>query len=211
MKCIIEETLPYNTGKAFEVNKGAMIRIEGRTTVDIVFFNLHNLVERFDQARTKVFNGRIFVTTGDKLYSKSNNPMFSIVEDTLGIGKHDLQYGMCSASGYSKFKGDLYDVYEVKERFGVERDQIPDHGCWENLTGALEPWAISAADVPSPFNIFQETIIDGETGKMEMVLHKLDEMARMDLVAEMDCLVGVSACPWVGRGESITVSVFQPA
>lgn len=209
MNQITQKHMPYNTGCALELFKGDVLRIEGRTTVDAVFFDLHNVRERFDQARTKINNSSIFVSTGNMLYSKSNLPMLTIVADSLGIGYHDLQFGMCSAAGYALFKGPLYESYRIKERFGVTREQIPDHGCWENLTGALQPWAIASEDIPSPFNIFQETRIDGTTGRMELVYKQLAEPARIELRAEMDCLVGLSACPWLGRGLPIDVSVFR--
>ena len=209
MNQITQKHMPYNTGCALELLKGDVLRIEGRTTVDAVFFDLHNVRERFDQARTKINNSSIFVSTGNMLYSKSNLPMLTIVADSLGIGYHDLQFGMCSAAGYALFKGPLYESYRIKERFGVTREQIPDHGCWENLTGALRPWAIAPEDIPSPFNIFQETKIDGTTGRMELVYKQLAEPARIELGAEMDCLVGLSACPWLGRGLPIDVSVSR--
>lgn len=209
VKQISHKHMPYNTGYAFELPKGDVLRIEGRTTVDAVFFDLYNVRERFDQARTKINNRSIFISTGNQLYSKSNLPMLTIVTDSLGIGHHDLQFGMCSAAGYALFKGPLYESYRVRERFGVERDEIPDHGCWENLTGALLPWAIPAEDIPSPFNIFQETKIDGSTGKMELVYKQLAEPARIELRAEMDCLVGLSACPWLGRGLPVEVSLLR--
>lgn len=209
MNQITQKHMPYNTGCALELLKGDVLRIEGRTTVDAVFFDLHNVRERFDQARTKINNSSIFVSTGNMLYSKSNLPMLTIVADSLGIGYHDLQFGMCSAAGYALFKGPLYESYRIKERFGVTREQIPDHGCWENLTGALRPWAIAPEDIPSPFNIFQETKIDGTTGRMELVYKQLAEPAQIELRAEMDCLVGLSACPWLGRGLPIDVSVSR--
>jgi uncharacterized protein YcgI (DUF1989 family) len=210
MNQILEETLAHNTGDAFQVRKSQILRFVGRTTVDVVFFNLHDLRERFDQARTKVLQGKIFITIGDKLYSKSNNPMFTIVDDTLPLGKHDIEFGMCSTSSYERFKGDLYDVYDVKKVFGIERDQVPDHGCWENLTSALEPWHIPREDIPSPLNVFQESRIDGTKGTIEMVHKILEKPARFDVRAEMDCLVGVSACPWVGCGKPVTVSIHEP-
>ncbi len=209
MKVLIESRLDYNTGAAFQVREGQVIRIEGRTTADIVAFNLHDLRERFDQARTKVLQGKIFVAKGDTLYSKSNNPMLTIIEDSLGSGRHDIEFGMCSASGYDRYRGDLFDVYEVKKKFGIERDEVPKHGCWENLTAALKPWNIPAEDVPSPFNAFQETKIDGTTGKMDMVHKNLEETALIELRADMDCLVAVSACPWVGRGQPLDIVVFE--
>jgi uncharacterized protein YcgI (DUF1989 family) len=35
--------VPKNSGRAFVVKKGQRIRIAGRTVVDFVAFNLHNL------------------------------------------------------------------------------------------------------------------------------------------------------------------------
>ena len=54
-----------------------------------------------------------------------------------------------------RYRGDPYEVHGVKEKFGVHREDIPDHGCWENLTGVLKPWNIAAEDVPSPSRQFQ--------------------------------------------------------
>ncbi|MFB3122750.1 MAG: DUF1989 domain-containing protein, partial [Candidatus Binatia bacterium] len=55
-----EETVPYNTGWVGELKKGQVIRIAATTTVDFVAFDRQNLRERFDQARTKVYNMKIF-------------------------------------------------------------------------------------------------------------------------------------------------------
>ena len=209
MKRLERKTVAYNTGAAFTVERGQTLRLEGRSTSDVVFFNLRDLRERFDQARTKVLQGKIFVTKGDKLYSKFNNPMITIVEDTLKLGQHDIEFGMCSTSSYARYRGDLYDLYRVKETFGIERDQVPDHGCWENLTDALKPWNIPPEDIPSPFNAFQESRINGDTGAIEMVHKILEKPARLDFLAEMDCLVGVSACPWVGCGKPIDVEIYD--
>ena len=85
-----------NSGAAVEVKKGQRLRIAGKSIVDFVAFNLHDLNERFDQARTKTNQVKIFISTGDVLYSKRNNPMLTIIEDTFAEGRHDLQKGMCS-------------------------------------------------------------------------------------------------------------------
>jgi uncharacterized protein YcgI (DUF1989 family) len=103
------QIMPKNSGAAFEVLRGQRVRIAGRSIVDFVAFNLRDLTERFDQARTKTNQVKIFISAGDVLYSKRNNPMMTIVEDTFTEGRHDLQKGMCSrkrfemvAQGYSK-------------------------------------------------------------------------------------------------------------
>ena len=82
MKKMLEKHLPYNTGWAGEITKGQVLRIAATTTVDFVCFRLENLKERFDQARTKVYNGKIFITTGDKLMGRNNQHMLTIVENT---------------------------------------------------------------------------------------------------------------------------------
>jgi len=216
MKILVEKSMPFNTGASFEVRKGQTIRIEGRTTADTVAFNLHNLRERFDQARTKVAMAKIFLSTGDRLLSKFNTTKFNttmltITADTwAGAGKHDLQKGMCSTSTYTLFKGELYETYRMKETFGIEREDLPDHGCWENIQDGLKGWNIAPEDIPSPFNVFQDMKIDGETGKMEMTNKQPDKAEHLDLRAEIDCLVGISACPWLGCGEPLRIVVYEP-
>ena len=75
--------VPKNSGRAFTVKKGQRLRVAGRTVVDFVVFNLHNVKERFDQARTKTNQVKIFISTGDQLFSKLNNPLLTIVDDTF--------------------------------------------------------------------------------------------------------------------------------
>ena len=96
MAILKSEVVPKNSGAAFELKKGQTLRIAGKSIVDFVAFNLHDLTERFDQARTKTNQVKIFISTGDVLYSKRNNPMLTIVADTFTEGRHDLQKGMCS-------------------------------------------------------------------------------------------------------------------
>src|SRR5207249_3879026 len=90
------EVVSKNSDAAFEMTKRQRLRIAGKSIVDFVAFNLHDLNERFDQARTKTNQVKIFISTGDTLFSKRNNPMLTIVEDTFTEGRHDLQKGMCS-------------------------------------------------------------------------------------------------------------------
>ncbi len=204
-------TVPKNSGRAFVVKKGQRIRIAGRSIVDFVAFNLHDLRERFDQARTKTNQVKIFISTGDQLISKLNNPLLTIVEDTFKEGKHDLQKGMCSRKRFELVAKGL-----AKREFaeGVDLnpktpEDIPDHGCWENLSEGLKPWNIAPEDIPSPFNIFQTMRIDPETGKMFDTQIRPDPEAHVDFRAEMDCLVGVSACPESGRGKEIRVEIYD--
>src|SRR5919108_2692640 len=151
------QVVPKNSGAAFELKRGQRLRIAGKSIVDFVAFNLHDLTERFDQARTKTNQVKIFISTGDVLYSKRNNPMLTIVEDTFKEGRHDLQKGMCSLKRFEMVaQGSAKRIFaEGVDINPKAAEEIPDHGCWENLTEAVKRWNIPPDDVPSPFKIFQ--------------------------------------------------------
>lgn len=203
--------VPKNSGRAFVIKKGQRIRVAGRTIVDFVAFNLHDMKERFDQARTKSNQTKIFISAGDQLISKMNNPMLTIVEDSFKEGRHDLQKGMCSRKRFELVaKGAAKRVFaEGVDLNPKSPEEIPDHGCWENLTEALKPWNIAPEDIPSTFNIFQTMRIDPDSGAMLDTMIRPKEEAHVDFRAEMDCLVAVSACPESGRGQAIRVEIFD--
>lgn len=205
------EVVPNNSGRAYQVRKGQVVRIAGRSIVDFVAFNLHDLRERFDQARTKTNQVKIFISRGDRLISKLNNPMLTIVDDTFKEGRHDLQKGMCSRKRFEMVaQGTSGRVFaEGVDINPKEPGNLPDHGCWENLTDALKPWNVAPEDIPSPFNIFQTMRIDPDTGAMLDTMIRPKAEAHVDLKAEMDCLVAVSACPESGRGKEIRVEILE--
>ncbi|HXG51740.1 MAG TPA: urea carboxylase-associated family protein [candidate division Zixibacteria bacterium] len=200
-----------NSGAAFAVRKGQLLRVAGRSIVDLVAFNLHDVRERFDQARTKTNQAKIFISTGDVLYSKRNNPMLRIVRDTFTGGRHDLQKGMCSRRRFEMVaSGASLRVFAEGVDINPKApEELPDHGCWENLSEALRPWNIDPDDVPSPFNLFQCMRIDPDTGAMYDTLVRPKEEACVDFRAEMDCLVAVSACPESGRGGAIRIEIHD--
>jgi uncharacterized protein YcgI (DUF1989 family) len=211
MALVVNEVVPKNSGAAFEVKRGQRLRIAGKSIVDFVAFNLDDLSERFDQARTKTNQAKIFISTGDILYSKRNNPMLTILEDTFKEGWHDLQKGMCSRKRFEmvaegKSKRIFAEGVDINSTTAAD---IPDHGCWENLSVALTPWDILPDDIPSPFNIFQCMRIDPDTGIMYDTLVRPADEAHIDFRAEMDLLVAASACPESGRGQAIRVETYD--
>jgi len=219
MKIVEEEVLAKNTGRAFVVKRGQCIRVIARTVVDCVVFNLDNLRERFDQAMTKVHNGKIFISTGDQLYSKLlNRPMMTIVESTY-TGRHDLQYGTCNKMGYDMFWEQSKAGHSVMSRtwgkyLGLrKREDLPDHGCWENMQDALKGYDIAPEDIPSPFDLFQNKNITGPGGEIskgeDESRPEPGKPAHVDLRAEIHCLVVLSACPESGRGEEVKVQILN--
>jgi uncharacterized protein len=192
-----ERQLPRNTGFAFDVKAGQSVRITSQTIIDFVCFNRDNLRERFDQARTKANQRKIFISTGDQLISKPNNTMMTIVEDTFKEGHHDLQEGMCSRKRH-----ELAAAKGIWEKtYGRPLSDMPPRGCTENLGGVLAPYGIAVEDVPSPFNIFQHMIIDADTGELaHSHVRPKPPGAHVTLRAEMSLLAAVSACPDMAAG-----------
>jgi uncharacterized protein len=209
VKKIKEEHVPYNTGWSGELNKGQVIRITATTTVDFVCLKKENLKERFDQARTKVYNGKIFISKGDKLMGRNNQHMMTVLDDTNREGTHDLQKGMCSGYRFqlAKKEGRLQEYYHRD----FKEDEIPDHGCYENLSRALASYGIDPEDIPNPWNLNQHMIIDGKTGKMEHTTVRAKPGSYVDLRAEMNLVVALSACPDMPvGGKPVDVLIYEP-
>jgi len=208
MRVLQQETIAANTGRAYVVRKGQRVRVSGTTIADFVAFEHADLRRRFDQSRTRALHRKLFISTGDFLVSNADRRMLRIVEDSYTEGTHDLEKGMCSASAYR---------YQLEARAGrLERHDeravraVPDHGCWENLTVALAPWQIAPEDIPNPFNLFMTMQLDPKTGSLGMTRIRPSRTAHVDFEAEIDCLVGISACPdtMVG-GKALDVLIYQ--
>jgi uncharacterized protein len=202
MKTLLDHYLPPRTGWAGIVERGQRLRIvevDGGQIGDFVVFNADNLRERFDQGRTKANQGRIFITTGHVLYSKSNAVMMTITDDTYGI--HDLQYGMCSRW---IFESGQYRGFVKGFEAGAGQGQ-PAFGCWEILTKALAPWNIAPEDIPSPFNVFQTMKVDVATGALGIEPGRSKPGDYIELRAEMRCLCALSACPCGGKSSRVQI------
>jgi uncharacterized protein YcgI (DUF1989 family) len=207
-KVLWERQLPRNTGFAFDMKTGQSVRITSQTIIDFVCFNRENLRERFDQARTKANQRKVFISTDDQLISKLNNTMMTILEDTFKEGHHDLQEGMCSRKRH-----ELAAAKGIWEKtYGRPLSEMPPRGCAENLGGVLAPYGIAVEDVPSPFNIFQHMIIHPDTGELEHShIRPKPPGAHVTLRAEMNLLAAMSTCPDMAAGGATgaTLAVFE--
>ena len=203
MNMIVDEVLVPRTGKAWVVKKGQRVRVidvEGGQIGDFVVFHVHDLRERFNQARTKADQGKIFISTGDQLLTRDHKPLMTIVEDTYGI--HDLQYGMCNEWVYKRKKED----HSFAADFAVGGPLgVPEFGCYEILQGALKDWPIAPDDIPDPLNLFQTVSIDTNTGKMEVVEGRSKPGDYVEFVAEMEVLCALSVCPSTGKSLRVQI------
>ena len=164
------------SAQAFTVLTGQTLRvvdIAGGQAGDLVAFHLHDLEETFSQARTRVENRAFRVTAGHALWTDAAWPriMFTLLADTGG--GHDLLYTPCCR-------------YALERRFHVSRD-----GCLENLTRALASHQVRK--VPDPLNLFFNVSAD-PAGPIHIGQPLSAPGGRIDLRAEMDCLVAVATC-----------------
>jgi len=172
-----EHVIAPMSAHAFEVARGQVVRVidvDGLQVADLVAFNAADHAEHFSQAFTRANNDKADVAVGDQLFSNLNAPMLTVVADTVGV--HDMLFPPCSTFLYEHV-------------FGVTGKT----GCREHLAGALAPYGIGFAQVTDPFNVFMNTAID-DAGRMAIYPPRSGAGDRLDLRAEMDLVVAVSAC-----------------
>jgi uncharacterized protein len=175
-----DQVVPARGQTAFTMRTGQRLRIEdveGEQAVDVIFYNLENLNEKFWAAHSAKLNGTIYLTTGHTLYSDLANPMLSFDEDT--VGKNDVICGSCS------YPLDLL-------RYGPERAH---NGCMENFEEAIEPWGLRRSDIPMCLNVFLDYPV--EEGGRVAIDKKAPSQAGdfVTLSAQMNLLVAISNCP----------------
>jgi uncharacterized protein YcgI (DUF1989 family) len=171
--------VPARTGLAFDVARGQGFRIvdvEGQQVSDLVAFAAGDPAERLSPANTRKLNAAIKISRGGVLYSTRCRPLLRIAEDT--VGEHDLLFSSCSA-------------YDYRVRFGLTE---PHPSCLSILGDVLAPHGIGEALIPDPFNVFQHSVI-GPDGTLSTEAPRSTAGDYIELVAEADCLVALTACP----------------
>ena len=129
--------------------------------------------------------------------------MLTIVEDTYR--DHDLQWGMCSAWVFENVRRKYHGMAETFSVGGPLGS--PPFGCYEALQKALKPWAISAENIPDPFNIFQTMDIQMAQRRLAIVNGRSKPGDYVEMVAVMDTVCAPSACPSTGR--PLRVQVYE--
>ncbi|MFJ5487365.1 DUF1989 domain-containing protein [Hansschlegelia beijingensis] len=173
------QIIPPRSGAAFELARGQTLTVidpEGEQVSDLVAFARKDLDEAISSGRSLDYASRIFLTTGDPLYSNRSRIMLEIVEDT--VGRHDFLLTPCSA-----------DTFRI-----IYGHEHPHRGCHGNLVAALEPWGIGPDRIPIAFNIFMHVDVNGTTGDLKVLPPKSKAGDRIVLRAEMDLVVGLTAC-----------------
>lgn len=149
---------------------------EGQQVSDLVAFAQTDCNEYLSSGRSLDYASRLWLTTGDVLYSNRSRAMFTIVEDTCG--RHDFTLTPCSKDTFRIIYG--------------EHEGRP--GCEGNLVAALAPYDIDVDRIPIAFNVFMHVVVDAATGEFRVLppLSKAGDFVR--LRAEMPMVVAMTAC-----------------
>lgn len=172
-------TLAPRTGTAFKLARGEFLTVidpEGEQVSDLVVFNARDTGEVISSGRSLDYASKLYLTTGDAIYSNRSNVMLRIVSDS--VGRHDFLLTPCSR-----------ETFRI-----IYNDTNPHPGCFGNLEVALAPYGIGADDIPIAFNCFMNVVIEPETGffKVEAPLSRAGDFIKFR--ADMDLIVGLTAC-----------------
>ena len=174
----VQEIAP-RSGVAFPLDKGRRLTViepRGEQVADLLAYNRGDVREVISSGRTLDYASKIYLTTGDKLYSNRSRVLLSIEEDT--VGRHDFLLTPCSA-----------DTFRI-----IYGDEHPHRGCFGNLAEALAPYGVQPDAIPSAFNVFMNVPVDGATGelKVEPPLSRAGD--HVSFRAEDDLVIGLTAC-----------------
>ena len=173
------EIISPRSGASLKLARGEVLTVidpEGEQVSDLVAYNAGDIEEYLSSGRSIDYASRIFLSTGDVLYSNRSNPMLTIVRDD--VGRHDFSLTPCS-----------------KEMFRIiYKDEQPHHGCQGNLERALAPHGVKPDRVPIAFNVFMNVDVNSKTGEIRVLPPLSKPGDSTSFRAEMDLIVGLTAC-----------------
>ena len=179
--------IPPREGAAFILRRGQLLRvtdIEGGQVSDLVCFSYNRKQESLSAGRTLYYNGKLFLTSGDHLYSIHSRPMLSIEGDTLG--GHSCLNAPCS-----------WEMFDTAMKHSTD----PSPNCLDNLGKELMAFGVHGSQIGTPFNLFINIKIEPFTDIFNRRSVRFDvQPARskageyIELKALMDLVVGLTAC-----------------
>ncbi len=170
--------LDPQTGIGLTIKKGQFLKIidpKGEQVSDLTAFALDDIAEWLSSGRTIDYANKIYLTTGNVLYSNRSRPMLSIVEDT--VGRHDFLLTPCSPETFKI----IYNNHEYHP------------SCFENLHTNLARFGITPDMIPTTLNVFMNVVVL-ETGELRIDPPPSKAGDYIIFRAEMDLIVGVTAC-----------------
>jgi uncharacterized protein YcgI (DUF1989 family) len=179
-KVILDHTIPKQEYEGLRLKAGQTVRvidIEGEQVMDTVTLDANDPTEHSSMPWSNFLNRSWRLRKGHVIYSIRCNPMFKIVEDTVGVNYSGS--GFCTAESNHT-------------RYGVPHTR----NCGDNLAAALAKFGIPRylCAESGEFAIFMNVGFDPD-GTCEIRPPKSKAGDYMDLEAQMDVTLALSVCP----------------
>ncbi len=179
---VYDFTLPAGNGWMHEIKRGQTFRIvdlEGNQAADTLFYNAHDMSDRYSAQDTIRAQGGIYLTTGTKLMSSEGNVLLTITADTCG--RHDTLGGACATESN-------------QVRYSLDKRWM--HACRDTFMLQVLRWGrgASKADITHNINFFMNVPVTPEGG-----LRFADGVSAggryVEMRAETDVIALISNCP----------------
>jgi hypothetical protein len=181
-KAVYDFKLLAGDGWMHEIKRGQTFRIvdlEGNQAVDTLFYNAHDMSDRYSAQDTIRERGGIYLTTGTKLMSSEGNVLATIVADTCG--RHDTLGGACAAESNQV-------RYAIDKRFM--------HSCRDTFMLQIARWGrgVTKCDITHNINFFMNVPVTTD-GKLSFADGVSAGGRYVEVRAEMDLVCLISNCP----------------
>ena len=180
---MLESIIEKQSGQAFLLSKGDLIEVidlEGRQVADLFAISAADKTDFFSVGHTLMMNCSLQITAGRRLCSTKYHSLLTVIKDDLGT--HDLLVPCCRRESYAFLQS------------GSNPSCSTYHpNCLDNLNNSFEPFNIE------PFPSIQALSIglNASIGPDQRIIFGPNISKAGDsmiLRAEMDLIVGVTAC-----------------
>ena len=181
-KAVYDHTLFSGDGWLHEIKRGQKFRVvdlEGNQAVDTLFYNAHDVTDRYSAQDTIRAQGAIYLTAGTKLISSEGNILATIVADTCG--RHDTLGGACAAeSNQVRYSLDKRWMHSCRDTFMLAISRGGSH--------------LTKCDITHNINFFMNVPVTAD-GKLSFEDGVSAGGRYVELRAEMDLICLISNCP----------------
>ena len=197
------QRIPPAGGRGFVVRKGQTLRVIdplGGQVADLLMFALDGQQritgEVFSAGRSIDYANKLYLTTGDTLYSNRSRPMAEIGRDDCG--RHDCTLTPCSPEMYQLLFG----------------DDGTHPSCFANLRDTLARFGVMPDQIPTTFNVFMNVTFAPVEAEVPGAMTIGPPLSRpgcvTEFVAQMDLAVGLTACASENTNHVQSMSELKP-
>ena len=175
----VRHRIPACSGVAFTIDRGQILRVidpGGGQVADLYSVCRDDRREHLSAGRSIHYAATLYLSAGNVLYSNRERPMWTIVRDD--VGRHDLVLAPCSSPTFRRLRG----------------DDGSHPSCFDNLARPLSTFGVEADRIGTTFNLFMDVRFEAIAGRMSIVPPQSRAGDAIELRAELDMIVGLTAC-----------------